>query len=89
MQKLLVCTFGSLLFSVRCISLAQLLSTSSVMLSIYATLSSHLLAVQVRENGSKPARDCVHLGKIENSSYRPSRTCITSNTRAYSSIKVV
>ena len=58
MQKLTricssVCTFDtSLLFSVCCISLAQLLIMASVLLSIYAKPSSHLLPVE-RESGSK------------------------------------
>ena len=43
------------------------------MLSIYAKLSSHVLAIRERErereSGSKHARNCVYLSKIENSSY--------------------
>ena len=37
------------------------------MLSINAKLSSHVLAV--RETGSKHARNCDYLSKMENSSY--------------------
>ena len=39
------------------------------MLSIYAKPSSHVLAIQERESGSKHARNYVYLSKIENSSY--------------------
>ena len=39
------------------------------MLSIYAKLSSHVVAIRKREHGSKPARNCVYLSKIENSFY--------------------
>ena len=39
---------------------------ASVMLSIYAKLSSH--TCYLRESGSKHARNCVYLSKIENSS---------------------
>ena len=34
---------------------------ASVMLSIYAQLSSHVLATRERESGNKHARNCVHL----------------------------
>ena len=37
--------------------------------SIYAKLSSHVFAIQERERGSKHARNCVYLCKIENSSF--------------------
>ena len=50
------------------------------MLFVYAELSSHLLTGQERERerGSKHTRNCVYRSKIENGSYLPSRTCITS-----------
>ena len=51
-----------LLFSVCSISLV-----ASVLLSIYAKLSSHVLAFE-RASSSKHARNCVYLSKIENSS---------------------
>ena len=53
-----------LLFSVCSISLV-----ASVMLSLYAKLSSHVLTVHVRESSSKCARNSVYLSKIENGSY--------------------
>ena len=40
----------------------------SVMLSIYAKLSSHVLVTD-RESGYKHARNWVYISKIENSSY--------------------
>ena len=36
---------------------------------IYAKLSSHVCAIRERESGSKYARNCVYLSKIENRSY--------------------
>ena len=52
------------MFSICLISLV-----ASVMLSLYAKLSSHALAIQERESGSKHVRNWVYLSKIENSSY--------------------
>ena len=66
MQKQMsICTFNT----VYCFQFALLVA--SVMLSIYAKLSSHVLTIREREreSGSKHARNCVYLGKIENSSY--------------------
>ena len=51
--------FDAYLFISVCCILAQL--------SLYAKLSSHILAIREREreNGSKHARNCVYLSKIE------------------------
>ena len=56
----------------NCVYLMKIENSSlvaTVMLSIYAKLSSHVLAIQERESGSKHARNYVYLSKIENSSY--------------------
>ena len=41
-----------------------------------------------RDSGSKQTSDCVYLSKIENSSYLPSRTCITSNARGIEALSL-
>ena len=60
-----------LFFSVCSISLTKYQLYASVMLSIYAKLSSHLLTVRKRESTCTHARNCVFTiySKIENSSY--------------------
>ena len=65
------CTFNT----VYCFQFALYHQYVSVMLSIYAKLSSEVLAIQERERereregGITHERNCVYLSKIENSSY--------------------
>ena len=59
-KKVIVWTFGTILLY------SELYA--SVMVSIYAKLSSHL-AVRKRERGCTHARNCVYLSKMKNSSY--------------------
>ena len=66
--QMIICTIDSLLFSVCCVSLAQLLTICIVVLSIYAKLSSHLLAIGEREIVAVNERNCVYFSKIEYSS---------------------
>ena len=58
-----------LLFSACSISLTKYWLYASVILSMYAKLSSHLLAVWERESSCTHARNCVYLSTIENSPY--------------------
>ena len=59
----IVCTFNSLLLSVCSMSLV-----SSVMLSIYGRLSSHVLAIHPSKKAAVDMQGNVYLSKIENSS---------------------
>ena len=60
--QVIVCTFDTcLLFSVSCISLAQLLT-------ICISYAFYICYTIQSSSGGKHARNCVHLGKIENSS---------------------